>query len=96
MIASFCTRCGKCCMHMGEIVGIDEATGDFEFSVRIDPVMSVFAARIDDRFRDLFLDRAWIEDNPSACPFLRPEGMLFTCTIHEKRPGLCQTYFCRN
>ena len=96
MMASSCTRCGKCCMHMGEIIGIEQATGDLEFSVRIDPVMAGFPARIDEEFRKLFLDRSWIEGHPAACPFLRPDGALFTCTIHGSRPGICKVYFCRN
>jgi Fe-S-cluster containining protein len=83
-------------MKMSEIIEIDEEAGQFVFSVQIVPTMTRFTALIGKEHHERFSDRSWNGIRPAACPFLRPSDGIFACTIHETRPSLCRTYFCRD
>jgi hypothetical protein len=82
-------------MHMGECIEVEETLGPFEFLCSAMATGTTFLARIDPDKLDLYMDRAWIEQHPSACPFLRPSGERVVCTIHATSPVQCKAYRCR-
>jgi Fe-S-cluster containining protein len=89
-----CKQCGTCCMYMGEYIGIDRQTSDFEFECCSVSTGTPFIARIDEDKRGIFSDKTWSEQHPAACRFLRPDGELIQCTIHETSPAQCKYYRC--
>jgi Fe-S-cluster containining protein len=89
-----CKQCGTCCMHLGDYIVIERQTGPFEFIGCSVSTGTEFTARIDKDKQELFSDRSWIRNYPSACPFLRPSGRRIVCTIHETSPAQCKMYRC--
>ena len=81
-------------MFMGDYIAIEEQTGPFEFACESVSTGTPFIARIDEDKRELFLDRTFPDQHPSACRFLRPDGDLIRCTIHETSPCQCKFYRC--
>lgn len=90
-----CQQCGECCSSMGEIIGIQEQTGPFEYRLVFSTTMEERLVRIDPDKRDLFLSQDILEKRPMACPFLREriKGTVI-CTVHQTRPDLCRQYGC--
>ncbi|GAB6286700.1 MAG: hypothetical protein STSR0009_29030 [Methanoregula sp.] len=89
-----CHQCGTCCMYMGDYIAIERQLSQFEFECVSVSTGTPFLARVDDDKREIFLDRTWSDRHPSACRFLRPDGMLIRCTIHETSPPQCKFYRC--
>ena len=89
-----CRQCGSCCMHMGDYITIEEMTGPFEFLCISVSTGAPFFATVDPDKRDQFSDRSWIDDHPTACPFLRPTEEQFICTIHRDSPPQCRDFRC--
>ncbi len=90
-----CRQCGYCCSFMGEIFGIAEQTGRYEFRIRYLPTGVEQAVRIDPDKQDLFERSSMHDTRPLACPFLRERGDgCCVCTIHQTRPDLCRMYLC--
>ncbi|MDI9634160.1 MAG: YkgJ family cysteine cluster protein [Methanolinea sp.] len=93
-MAFSCRQCGTCCMYLGDYIVIEKETGPFEFLACCVSTGTEFVARVDDDKRELFADRSWIAAHPRACPFLRPAGEKFSCTVHGTRPAQCRAYRC--
>jgi hypothetical protein len=89
-----CRQCGTCCMYLGDYIEIDRQVGQFEFECSSVSTGTPFYARVDSDKRELFLDKTWIEEHPSACRFLRPTGDRIVCTIHETSAAQCKFYRC--
>ena len=81
-------------MYMGDYIAIEHQNGPFEFTCESVSTGTPFIARIDDDKREIFLDHTFSDRHPSACRFLRPDGNLIRCTIHESSPGQCKFYRC--
>ena len=81
-------------MYMGDYIVIEHQIGPFEFACESVSTGTPFIARIDDDKHQIFLDHSFSDQHPAACRFLRPEGNLIRCVIHEKRPGQCKYYRC--
>jgi len=81
-------------MYLGDYIVIERQTGPFEFIGCCVSTGTEFIAHIDEDKKELFSDRSWIRDHPSACPFLRPSGARIICTIHETSPLQCKMYRC--
>ena len=81
-------------MYMGDYIAIEHQNGPFEFTCESVSTGTPFIARIDDDKREIFLDRTFSDQHPSACRFLRPDGNLIRCTIHESSPCQCKFYRC--
>jgi Fe-S-cluster containining protein len=81
-------------MYLGDYIAIERQIGPFDFECCSVSTGTPFLARIDDDKRELFLDRTWSEQHPTACPFLRLEGERIRCTIHETSPCQCKSYRC--
>jgi len=89
-----CRQCGRCCMYMGDYIAIERQIGPFSFLGCSVSTGTRFLARVDADKQELFLDIAWSDRHPSACPFLRPSGARVVCTIHETSPAQCKAYRC--
>ena len=89
-----CTQCGTCCMYMGDYIKIERQISQFEFGCCSVSTGTPFIARVDDDKREIFLDRTWADQHPTTCRFLRPDGDLIRCTIHETSPPQCKYYRC--
>jgi len=81
-------------MFLGDYIEIDRQVSQFEFECSSVSTGTPFFARIDEDKRELFNDRTWIEEHPSACRFLRPSGDRIICTIHETSAVQCKFYRC--
>ena len=89
-----CRQCGSCCMYLGDYIEIEKQIGPFEFECRSVSTGTPFTAEVDGDKRNLFSDRAWIDQHPGACRFLRPNGDLIQCTIHRHSPAQCKSFRC--
>ena len=89
-----CKQCGTCCMYMGDYIGIERQVSQFEFECCSVSTGTPFIARVDQDKRAIFSDTTWSDQHPTACRFLRPEGDLIRCTIHETSPAQCKYYRC--
>jgi Fe-S-cluster containining protein len=81
-------------MYMGDYIVIEHQIGPFEFACESVSTGTPFIARIDEDKRDIFLDSTFPDQHQTACRFLRPEGNLVRCTIHESSPCQCKFYRC--
>jgi Fe-S-cluster containining protein len=80
---------------MGEVIGIREQTGPFEYRLWFTTNGEERQVRIDPDKRDLFLSQDILEKRPIACPFLRERTLgTVICTVHQTRPDLCRQYGC--
>ena len=90
-----CNRCGHCCSYMGDVFGIMEQTGQYDYLIQylITGVRQVVS--IDTDKREIFSNTTILDKKPLACPFLRFEtNNLAICTVHNTRPDLCRMYLC--
>jgi uncharacterized protein len=87
-----CRMCGECCSTMGEIISIQEKTGDAGFRIRY-TTGEERDVSLDPDKKDLFFTKT--PQTTMACPFLREEmpGKSL-CTVHHSRPDLCRQYSC--
>jgi len=81
-------------MYMGDYIVIERQIGPFEFACESVSTGTPFIARIDDDKHQIFLDHTFPDQHPTACRFLRPEGDLIRCVIHDSSPGQCKYYRC--
>ena len=81
-------------MYLGDYIVIEEQTGPFTFQCCSVSTNTPFIAEIDPDKRHLFADHSWIDEHPSACRFLRPDGDRIRCTIHRDSPVQCKFYRC--
>lgn len=81
-------------MFLGDYIVIEEQTGPFAFRCCSVSTGTEFMAEVDEDKRHLFADRHWIDQHPTACRFLRPDGDLIRCTIHRDSPAQCKSYRC--
>jgi hypothetical protein len=81
-------------MYMGDYIVIEHQIGPFEFACESVSTGTPFIARIDDDKHQIFLDHTFPDEHPTACRFLRPEGDLIRCVIHDSSPGQCKYYRC--
>jgi Fe-S-cluster containining protein len=81
-------------MYMGDYLVIEHQIGPFEFACESVSTGTPFIARIDDDKHEIFLDRTFQDHHPTACRFLRPDGDLIRCVIHETSPCQCKHYRC--
>ena len=79
---------------MGDYLVIEHQIGPFEFACESVSTGTPFIARIDDDKHEIFLDRTFQDHHPTACRFLRPDGDLIRCVIHETSPCQCKHYRC--
>jgi hypothetical protein len=79
---------------MGDYIVIEHQIGPFEFACESVSTGTPFIARIDDDKHQIFLDHTFPDEHPTACRFLRPEGDLIRCVIHDSSPGQCKYYRC--
>jgi len=93
-MAFHCRQCGSCCMYLGDYIVIERQTGPFTFDCESVSTGTPFTAEVDEDKRTIFLDFSYPERNPTACPFLRPDGDLLRCTIHRDSPAQCKFYRC--
>ncbi len=89
-----CRQCGSCCMYLGDYIVIERQTGPFTFACESVSSGTPFTAEVDEDKRTIFSDFSYPEQNPTACPFLRPDGDLLRCTIHRDSPVQCKFYRC--
>ena len=78
---------------MGEIISIQEKTGEIEFRIGYSATFEERIVTLDDDKRELFFTRDPVSS--MACPFLREKypGRVI-CTVHDSRPELCRQYSC--
>jgi Fe-S-cluster containining protein len=81
-------------MYMGDYLVIEHQIGPFEFACESVSTGTPFIAKIDDDKHEIFLDRTFQDHHPTACRFLRPDGDLIRCVIHETSPCQCKHYRC--
>jgi len=81
-------------MYMGDYIGIERQISQFEFECCSVSTGTPFIARVDEDKRAIFSDPGWIDQHPTACRFLRPDGDLIRCTIHGTSPAQCKYYRC--
>jgi uncharacterized protein len=80
---------------MGEIIGIREQPGPFEFLVWYKITGEERRVWIDPDKQDLYLAQDIRKIRPMACPFLRQRSSgSAICTVHYTRPDLCRQYAC--
>lgn len=89
-----CRQCGSCCMFLGDYIVIEQQIGPDEYLACCVSTGTQFTAVIDRDKREIFSDRSWIDNNPTACPFLRPLKDCIVCTIHTTSPHQCKAYRC--
>lgn len=89
-----CRQCGTCCMYLGDYIVIDHQVDRFEFACESVSTGTPFVARIDEDKREIFSDHTFPDKHPHACRFLRPDGNLLRCTIHNDSPAQCKFYRC--
>ncbi len=89
-----CRQCGMCCMYMGDYIVIEHQIGPFEFACESVSTGTPFVARIDEDKHHIFLDHTFPDQHPAACRFLRPDGDLIRCVIHDSSPCQCKYYRC--
>jgi len=88
-----CTRCGKCCMRMGNHVTVVTRMGPYRYACTHGLGNQSFYATVERPFRDRApnpgsVERGW-------CPFLVEEGDgIYHCAIHASRPPVCQAFQC--
>jgi Fe-S-cluster containining protein len=81
-------------MYLGDYIVIERQTGPFTFDCESVSCGTPFTAEVDEDKRMIFSDFSYPERNPTACPFLRPDGDLLRCTIHRDSPVQCKFYRC--
>jgi len=81
-------------MYMGDYIVIEHQIGPFEFACESVSTGTPFNAIVDEDKREIFRDTTFPDEHPAACRFLRPEGNLIRCTIHESSPCQCKFYRC--
>ena len=81
-------------MYLGDYIAIEREIGPYEFECESVSTGTPFLARVDEDKREIFLDRTWLDEHPTACRFLRPSGENILCTIHETSPAQCRFYRC--
>jgi Fe-S-cluster containining protein len=81
-------------MYMGDYIAIEHQIGPFEFACESVSTGTPFVAIVDEDKREIFKNMTFPDQHPSACRFLRPEGNLIRCTIHESSPCQCKFYRC--
>ncbi|MFA7695602.1 MAG: hypothetical protein WCX63_08715 [Methanoregula sp.] len=81
-------------MYLGDYIVIDHQIGPFEFACESVSTGTPFTARIDEDKRKIFCDHTFPAEHPHACRFLRPDGNLLRCTIHDDSPVQCKFYRC--
>lgn len=81
-------------MYLGDYIVIRRQTGPFTFECESVSTGTSFKAEVDEDKREIFTDFSFPERNPTACPFLRPDGDLLRCTIHRDSPGQCKYFRC--
>lgn len=81
-------------MYMGDYIEIEHEVSPYEFECCSVSTGTPFFARVDEDKRELFLDKTWIRNHPSACRFLRPFGERIVCTIHQTSAAQCKFYRC--
>ena len=80
---------------MGDVFGIVEKIGPFEYRIRYLITGVEQIVRIDPDKEDLFTNSTILDKRPLACPFLRDTGEgRYACTVHLTRPELCRMYLC--
>ncbi|HEX3002259.1 MAG TPA: YkgJ family cysteine cluster protein [Methanoregula sp.] len=90
-----CRQCGECCSSMGEVIGIREQTGEWDYCICFSATGEERRVCIDPDKRDLFRAQDILKKRPTACPFLRErEDGTVICTVHATRPDLCRQYGC--
>ena len=89
-----CQQCGMCCRYMGDYIVIEHQIGPFEFACESASTGTPFVARIDEDKHHIFLDHTFPDQHPGACRFLRPDGDLIRCVIHDSSPCQCKYYRC--
>lgn len=89
-----CRQCGSCCMYLGDYIVIERQTGPFTFECESVSTGTPFTAEIDEDKRTIFSSHAFPDTHPHACRFLRPDGDLLRCTIHQDSPAQCKFYRC--
>ena len=90
-----CGQCGECCSYMGDVFGIIEDIGPYEYRIAylITGVQQI--VRVDPDKYEIFSQNTILDKRPMACPFLREKGSGYAiCTVHTTRPDLCQMYLC--
>ena len=86
--------CGTCCMYLGDYIAIERQVGPYEFECESVSTGTPFLARVNEDKREIFLDRTWLDEHPTASRFLRPSGEHILCTIHGTSPAQCKFYRC--
>ena len=61
-----CQQCGECCSSMGQIIGIREQTGPFEYRLWFRITGEERQVRVDSDKRDLFLSQDFLKKRPMA------------------------------
>ncbi len=80
---------------MGDVIGIRERTGPFEFLIWYKITGEERRVWIDPDKKDLYLAQDIGKSRPMACPFLRERSSgSAICTVHYTRPDLCRRYAC--
>lgn len=81
-------------MFLGDYIIIEQQTAADAYIACCVSTGTRFTAIIDQDKREIFSDRSWIDNHPTACPFLRPLQDRIVCTIHTTSPHQCKAYRC--
>ena len=93
MAEFICTRCGKCCISLGRHIRIERSLSPIRHYCRVAITGEILPVTIAPEHRELFASG---ERENGWCPFLRKTvAGIFTCTIHDSRPGICREFQCR-
>lgn len=82
-------------MSLGDYIIIERQTGQYTYEGCCVSTNTMFDAIVDPDKYSLFDDRSFNDSHPSACPFLRPRGLGYICSIHVTSPFQCKFYRCK-
>jgi Fe-S-cluster containining protein len=92
-----CRQCGRCCMGYG---GMLTATHDDVKRWREEGRSDILrTAKMVWKGGNLEYAELWFDPTTGKelfnCPWLKREGDKASCSIHETRPQVCRSYFCK-
>jgi Fe-S-cluster containining protein len=90
-----CTRCGACCISLGNTIRIERKAGPRDYYCRDAISGNMALVHIDAPYAPFFKEGSGESDGErKRCPFLvlMPEG--YACAVYQTRPLVCREFQC--
>jgi uncharacterized protein len=90
-----CTRCGACCISLGNTISIERKAGPRDYYCRDAISGNLTLVHIDAPYAPFFKEGSGeSEGKGKRCPFLvlMPEG--YACAVYQTRPLICREFQC--